>query len=224
VDLAELKVRWEAMDAKLDAVIRLDRGIVAGRALDRVDALLARHARARAAEAVAGLLAVWLTGSFVAANAGEPRFLLPGLALHACVLLQIALVVRQALESRRIDYGAPLVEIQRRLGALRVASIRQTLWTFLAAPLLWTPLLIVGLRGVFGVDAYAVLGAKYLLANLALGVAVIAGGFFLARRYTGGGADTAVMPPVLAALAGTSLAAATASLESLARFERDEEA
>ena len=65
---------------------------------------------------------------------------------------------------------------------LRLTRIRTTLWTLLFAPLMWVPLLIVALRGLFGVDVYAA-GPAWLVANALFGVAVIPLAIFIAKRY-----------------------------------------
>lgn len=61
--------------------------------------------------------------------------------------------------------------------------IRTTTWTFLLSPLLWTPLFIVALEGLFGVDAYAAIGVPYIVANVVVGLLVIAGGLLVSRLF-----------------------------------------
>ena len=114
-----------------------------------------------------------------------------------------------------IDYAAPVIEQQKQLERLRVLRIRKSKWILLLAPLLWTPLFIFGLS-LLGFDAGR-LGAPYLLANLAFGIAVIPVLLWLSRRPAvqrsrlfGQFADD---------LAGRSLVRARAQLASLAAFE-----
>ena len=222
MELDDLKKRWEGLDAKLDAAVRLNRRVLDERVLDKAGKAMTRHVWALAAELALGIVAVLLTGSFVADHIREPRFLVPGLALHAFVIAQIAMLVRQIVNTRGIDYSAPLVEIQRRIGMLRVSMIRTTTWTLLLSPLLWAPLFIVALEGFFGVDAYVALGVRYIAANVALGMGVIAVGLVVSRlcadRFTG----SALGQRLMRTLAGTNLAAATGFLESLSRFEEEE--
>ena len=221
MELEDLKKQWEGLDAKLDSALRLNRRFLEDRALERADKAMVRHGWALAAELALGVVAVLLTGSFVADHVREARFLVPGLVLHAFVIAQVAMLVRQIVETRRIDYAEPLVEIQRRVGRLRVSAIRMTVWTFLLAPLVWTPLCIVALRGLLGVDAYAAFGTPYIVANLALGVAVVAAGMVASRFCADWFSASPFGRRLMGALAGTSLAAATAHLEALARFERE---
>ena len=91
--------------------------------------------RALGIELVLGIVTVLLTGSFVADHVREPRFLVPGLVLHLCVIAQIAMLVRHTVATRQIDFGAPIVELHRRIEALRVSMIRTTMGTILLAAL-----------------------------------------------------------------------------------------
>jgi hypothetical protein len=124
--------------------------------------------------------------------------------------------------SGSVDYTGPVAAIQRRLEALRALRIRTTQAIFLLSPLLWTPLLIVGLRALFGVDAYAVLGIPYLLANLTFGVTFALATLWVCRRF----ADRLDRSPFVQRLArdvaGANLTAALQKLEALAAFEREE--
>ena len=222
MELDDLKTQWEGLDAKLDAVVRLNRRVLDERILDKADKAMTRHVWALAAELALGVVTVLLTGSFVADHIREAPFLVPGLVLHVFVIAQLGMLVWQIVKTREIDYAAPLVEIQRRIETLRISMIRTTTWTFLLAPLLWAPLFIVALKGLFGVDAYAALGVPYIAANVVVGLAVIAGGLVVSRLFADRFSGSPFGRRLMRDLAGTNLAAATGFLESLSRFEKDE--
>jgi len=222
MELDDIKRHLGHLDGKLDATLRLNRRVLDQRILDKVDKALRRLGWALGIELVLGTVTALLTGSFVADHVREPRFLVPGLVLHIFVIAQIGMLVRHAVATRQIDFGAPIVEIQRRIETLRVSMIRTTVWTFLLAPLLWPPLLIVALKGVLGIDAYAVLGATYLSANVALGLAVIAIGLLVSRLFADRLSGSPFVRRLMRDLAGTNLAAAQGFLASLSRFETDD--
>lgn len=222
MELDDIKKQFEQLDGKLSVALRLNHRVLDHSILDKADRALRRLGWALGIELVLGIVTVLLTGSFVADHVREPRFLVPGLVLHLFVIAQIAMLVRHAVATRQIDFGAPIVEIQRRIEALRVSMIRTTMGTFLLSPLLWPPLLIVALEGLFGVDAYAVLGAPYLAANLAFGLAVIAVGVLVSRRFADRLSGSPVVRRLMRDLAGTNLAAAQGFLDSLSRFEKDD--
>jgi hypothetical protein len=222
MELDDIKTQLEHLDGKLDAAVRLNRRVLDVRILDKADRALKWLGWGLGIELALGVVAVLLTGSFVGDHVREPRFLVPGLVLHLFVIAQIAMLVRHTVATRQIDFGAPIVEIQRRVETLRVSMIRTTMWTFLLAPLLWPPLLIVGLEGVLGIDAYAALGAPYLAANVAVGLMVIAIGLLVSRLYADRLSGSPFVRRLMRDLAGSNLAAAQGFLDSLSRFERDD--
>lgn len=224
MELDELKTRWEALDAKLDAAIRLNRRVLDERVLGRADRALARGAWLHGVELGLGVLLATLTGSFVAAHVHEARFLVPGLALHLFVIAQIAAQVARIVVARRAGQGAPLVELQRRVESAEIIDLRTLFYTLLVAPLLWPALLVVIPKALAGVDLYAALGAPYLAANAAFGLAVLGAGILVSRRYAGRVRSSPLGLRVLRSLAGRDLAAARRHLASLAAFERDEQA
>ncbi len=222
MELDDIEKQFEQIDGTLHAAVRLNRRVLDERILDKADTALRRLGWALGMEMVLGIITVLLTGSFVADHVSEPRFLVPGLVLHLFVIAQFAMLVRHTVATRQIDFGAPIVDIQRRIEALRVSMIRTTMGTFLLSPLLWPPLLIVVLAGLFGVDAYAALGAPYLAANLAFGLAVIAIAVLVSRRFADRLSGSSVVRRLMRDLAGTNLAAAQEFLDSLSRFEKDD--
>lgn len=219
MELESLQQLWNESDAL---------SVPAGRPWARLHAFATTLGRAEAALghlrrllwvelAVDTLAALWL-GSFLADHFDAMRFFLPALGLHLGVIALLGLTIRQLVALHRVDWGAPVVGIQKRLASLRVERVRAVRWTLLAAPLAWTPLLIVTLEGLLDLDIWRLIGGAWLAANVAFGVAVLAGGLLLSRRFaTHPGAARLARH-----LAGNALADAERSLASLARFERED--
>jgi hypothetical protein len=222
MELEDLKRRWEDHDRKLDAVIRLNASLVRGSALSRAATATTRLSRLLLVELLLDLvLVVWL-GSFIADHITQPRFLIPALALDLGAIALVRVYVLQWAALRSLDYSAPIVAIQKRLGALQVQRVRAVKWVLLTAPLVWTPMLIVGLKGLLGVDAYAILPHAWLAANLAFGAALIPLAVWIARRSADRMERSPLVQRILRDLAGYNLNAAVGFLGSLARFEEEE--
>src|SRR5262249_36625201 len=108
------------------------------------------------------------------------------------------------------DYALPLVELQARVEALRIARIRAFNVAFLTGQIVWwIPFAIVFMRGVLGVDFYRIPGfAFFALVNVAVGLAAIPLAIWAARRYGDRLARTSWMRPIADSIAGSDIAAA----------------
>jgi hypothetical protein len=221
MELEDLKRRWEENDAKLDRSIRLNTRLLQSAMLGKADTSTRWLSRGLTFELLLNLVAPLCLGMFIANHVGEVRFLVPAVVLHLCAIAVLIALVHQLVAIQRIDYSAPIVEIQKRLESLRVERIRTTVWTLLVAPLLWTPLLIVGLKGLFGVDAYVSFGAGFLAANALFGLLVLALALWVSRRYAARMGRSPLVQQLMQALSGQSLADATQILRAVARFEEE---
>jgi hypothetical protein len=221
MELEDLKRRWEENDAKLDRSIRLNTRLLQSALLGKADTSTRWLSRGLTFELLLNLIAPVCLGMFIANHVGEARFLVAAVVLHLCAIAVVIALAHQLVAIQRIDYSAPIVEIQKRLESLRVERIRTTIWTLLAAPLLWTPLLIVGLKGFFGVDAYASLGAGFLAANVLFGLLVLALALWVSRHYADRMGRSPLVQRLMRDLSGQSLAKATEFLGALARFEEE---
>lgn len=222
MDLDDLKRRWEDQDRKLDASLRLNARVLQASTLIKAETALRRLSRLLGIGLFLDLLLVLGLGSFAADHAADARFLIPAVVLGSGVIALAIAAVHQLLAIGRLDFGEPIVTIQRRLESLRLQRIRETQVTLLVSPLLWVPLLIVALKGLLDVDAYALLDGRWLAANVLFGLAVIPLGLWAARRYADRFRGSPVLRRLLRDLAGTNVNAAAGFLAVLTRFEQEE--
>ncbi len=221
MELDDLKDRWNEYDRKLDTSLRLNSRVLREFGLNRVDSSLRRLTRVIVFELLMGILATVLLGGFIADHLGEMRFLLPAVALDLFVIYFIGWSIRQWIALSSLDYGESVVEIQRKLELLRIDRIRMTKWVFLLSPLLWIPLLIVGVEGFLGLDAYAILDTAWLVSNFVFGLAVIALAVWVSRRYADRLQGSTLARRIADALADRSLNEAAGFLGTLSSFERE---
>ena len=165
---------------------------------------------------VAGVV---LLGFFVSNHFREPQFVISAAALYVYAIGLIVANARQLAQIHAVDFDEPVVAIQKKLEALRVARIRTTLGALLFGPLMWLPLVSVALRGIFGVDLYAAASPAWILANVLFGLAVIPLAIILARRYGPRLERSSAMRRLADAIAGHTLTKALDSLDSIRRFE-----
>jgi hypothetical protein len=218
----QMQEQWMAQEQRIDKLVRVNRELLrerTARPLRRSMARLSLFSALEAAFTSAGLL--W-TGSFLFANWAEPRFLLPGLALHLWLVAALGAGVYEIVLARSLDYAAPLAELQRRVAELRAFRVRSMRLALLTGQVVWwIPFGIVTLWGVFRVDLYRLVPLEHLLLQIGVGLALIALLPWAAKVLLRSGAASGALAWTSRLLAGTDLAAAERALDDLARFEAD---
>jgi len=95
-----------------------------------------------------GVLITVGSAQFWVGHLGAPLLLTCGLLLHAWGIMFIAFAVRDLLLIRRIDYAAPVIDIQKQLAELRAWRIRAAVWHGFTGSVAWLPVMIVLLHGL----------------------------------------------------------------------------
>jgi hypothetical protein len=219
MELDEMKNLWAQSNRKFEQSMRLNVLLLQQWNLRKVDTSLGRLKRGSIFEVIVSLIAVAALAHFGYQHLREPQFLIPAVLLYLYALAYLVAVARQLAQIAAVDYEEPVVAIQKKLEQLRLARIRTTMWTLVVAPLMWLPIFIVGMLGVFGVDVYAYANTAWLVGNVLFGLAVIPLAIFLSRRYGPRLERSSAMRRLADAIAGQTLSEALASLDSIHRFE-----
>jgi hypothetical protein len=221
VELDDLRKTWAEYDRKLDVNIRLSKQLLIATNLNRVRSPLRRLAFFLGLEAVIQFAVVVALGSFIFEHIAMVRFALPAAALDVFAIAILIAIIRQMVAALQTDYDQPIAIIQKRLEDLRVLRIRYIQGIFLVATLAWTPLLIVALKGFWGLDAYRLLGTAYLVANLLVGLAIIPLAIWLSRKFADRMGRSPMIQRFMKDLAGYNLNAAAGFLAALSEFEEE---
>ena len=99
-----------------------------------------------------------------------------------------------------------------------------TAFSLLASPLLWMPLLVVSLKGLFDVDVYATFDHAWLVANVVVGALFVPVAVWGARRLVGRFDGSPVLERLRREIGGRNIAASQAFLAELTRFDGSAEA
>jgi len=220
LDLDTLRDRWAEQGRALDQRLYLDLAAVRAQLDRRTVSAFRRHR----GWLIAGLaLAIPMSLGllvFIASHWGQWAWLLMAGALLAMALGEVMVGLSEWLALRRLDLGAPSIELQQRLDRLQWRRQRQTRLLLSCSVLLWLPLLAVLLKGLFGGDLLIGLHASVWWVNLGVGVAFIPlslGAAAWWRRRFEAGARTA------SAGDGDSWTRARAELDARLAFESDAE-
>jgi len=217
-DLDDLKAAWQRLDRRLARQEAIALAGLRHRRLDGVRAQLRPLGWGQRLQIPFGVLAVvWAVWTW------RTRWDMVGVRVAALAMqvYGVALIVAGARTLTllgRIDYGAPVLEIQRRLAALQRWYGLSGLVLGMAWWLLWLPALVM-LAGAFGIDLLA-RGPRVLAGYAAVCLVGLLASLWLLRW-----AERSPRPRVRAwaerAAAGESLHRATAALDEICRFEAD---
>ena len=221
MEIDELKAKWAEQDRKLDESIRLSRRLLRDTYTRRARFALWRLAGMLALGSLLQLAVIVALGAFIAANWPTVRFVAPAMALDVLAIAALVTLMVQMGLALTMDFSQPIARLQKRLEALRKLRIRFAQAIFLVAALAWLPIFIIVMKAALGVDVYRTFDTAWLVANVALGVLLLAAGYGLARHFGSRFAGTSFGRRLLRDLAGYNLNAAGRFLDSIEDFERD---
>jgi hypothetical protein len=217
MELDDLKQALADLGRDVAEVRRLSVTAYKGRALDRTRVSLRPILWEHVGQLAFGVALALVIGPFWWAHRGEPALLVAGLVLHAYAVLMIVLGVRVIVAVRALDLDASVVEIQRALARLRRSYVMTGFVVGMPWWLLWIPLVMV----VFGVDLVTFGSQKWLLVNLVIGAAGIAGTLWYFRHLWLAPLGSERRRGVEDSFSGKSFRRAQAFLDEIARFERE---
>ncbi len=221
MDLDAMRDRWASANRDVDAQLTMDVAAVRVTLQRREKNLFQRHSGWLLAGIVAGFALTAVLIAFIVVTAQDLRYV--GMAALLLILVVAELVVdwRQWRALSQLDFDRPVLAVRAELGALRVRRLAMVKWIFLTAFFLWLPMLMVFVRGVFGVDLLRVLDPSFIWINQAVTLAVIPLGLgishWTARRF---GQSTGYQG-FLDDLAGRSWSRAQKAFDTRQRFEAD---
>lgn len=220
MELDDLKAEWQALNAQMARQTALNLRVFRQGQMEKARHGLRPLAWGQALQMVAGALLILPSALLWSRHLHTLHLLVAGLVMHAYGLALILFGARMQFLISRVDYGAPVLDIQKDLARLRRFYVVGGLWLGLPWWLLWMLLAMVVL-GLFGVDIYAGLLAhapSVIYSNLAIGFAgLLASASFIrwAAKRPGLGQR------LEHSAAGRSLNRARALVDEIAAFEQE---
>lgn len=217
----DLKEAWAAHGTMLERGLAIDERLLREVVLRKVRFALAPYVLWRALEVALGIAALVVVMPVLAAHVAEPRYAAVAGALAVFTAGITALCAYLLVNSLKLDYGEPVTAIQREVERIRLVEYRALKWAVLGGVVAWLPAALVLFEALTGIDALARIDLAWLIANLGFGLAVLAFGHVLSRRYV----ERPDLGPrarrLVDTLSGRGLRSAAGHLAELARFERE---
>jgi hypothetical protein len=186
----ELEQAWKGLDERLEHQGQQLHQVQRRHAIDSVRSRLRLVSLGQVAELAVGVLLVLWAGGYWFDHLGQTHLVVYGLAIHLYGLGLVIVAALQLTRLWRLDHREPVLELQRRLVAIRRLRVNSERVLLVCGFVLWVPLLFVGLNAI-GVDVWRHRPA-IVLANLGVGVVLaVAVDWLISRFRTGFERDAA---------------------------------
>lgn len=224
--LDDLKTEWMARDRQLESQLRMNTLILRETLLDKHSAKLGSAATGNVFQILFTIPFVAFFGWFIARHIAEPAFLLPAVLLQVWTVAMLALSIHQRSQLRSIDYGRPVLELQRQIELIKISRLNTFKWAFLTGQLLWwIPFVLVLFKGLLGVNLYTASAfmPTFIAWNIAFGVAFIPFLLWASKQLAGRLSGSPRFQKFTDGIAGSDVVAARAFLRKLESFGRESE-
>lgn len=214
MELDELKGAWQALERKLDRQHALDLHQFRAGRLSTMRARLRPLLAGQFVQLLTGVVLVMLVAPYWIQRWGEWHVVVYGASLHAYGLMLAIFAGRDIAHLLRIDYAAPVLEIQKQLAELRAMRMRAGPAFAIAGCFVWVPGVLIIFHAL-GADVWrnAPSVVYWFLASSLVALAVTIGFIRWSRS------SARVARHVEDSSVGRSLARAQAVLDEIARFE-----
>lgn len=220
MELEEMKLAWQALEQRLDRQQALHERIFREHRLNALRRGLRPLAWGQAVQMIFGIATMLWGIVFWSTHLGEWRSMACGIAMQVFGTLMVAFAGKLLFSLHGIDYAAPVLDIQRRLAAMRAWRLKvEAPMLVLLGAFAWIPavlMLLLGDADRVGFDLWRIAPglAVWLALNGALALILVLLVYWLLRR-------TGRARWLENNFAGSSIRKAEAALEELARFERE---
>lgn len=182
MELDELKSAWQTLDRHLERQSALNLHIFVEGKLDKVRASLRRLYWGKIAQILFGDALIYFGIMSTIHYHDVPRLLACSVFMLAYGLLIVVLGGVTIGKVSSIDYAAPVLEIQKRVGALHRLQIIGSRCAGLPWWLLWIAIFVLEVKANLDTDLF-VAAPSFVWANVALGVIGIFTSTWLYRRW-----------------------------------------
>ena len=220
--LEQLRSEWSDHSRRLDERLRASTLVLREDWIERQRERIWKLGPLGTLSLAAYVATLALLNGFLATHADQPTLFVSALIIDLWVIATGIAQLRQKQALRELDFGMPLVELQAKIGLVRISRIRSFNIALLTGQIVWWIPFIVVIAGAFGADPYQWPEFQtYAAWNVAVGIALIPLLIWLSRRYGGRLSRTSLVRHIADSIAGRDIAAAQDYLEKLRRFGDD---
>jgi hypothetical protein len=152
-ELDDLKLVWQNLNRNLERQHTLALHQFKESKLDRFRSGFRPLVIGQVIQVICGALLAAISARFWVNHLGTVHLMVYGILLHAYGVMLIVFAVRDLVLIHEVDYGAPVVAIQKQIARLRAWHQRVGIWFAVAGCFIWVPLMLMIFYGL-GVDVW----------------------------------------------------------------------
>jgi hypothetical protein len=218
MELDDLKTALQTLDRRLDAQATLNLHVLKEGKLDKLRKGLRPLFWGQVTQILFGGALIVFSASFWTQHSDVPHLLIAGAGMHAYGIMTVIFAGITLGKISRIDYAAPVLEIQKQLAKLRYVYVLNGLCVGLPWWVLWITFMQMFFMSAFGADLYANLRG-WVWGSYAVGALGLFATWWF-HRWSRDPRRADVAKFVDDGVTGSSLKRAQRFLEEIAEFER----
>lgn len=216
-ELDDLKAVWQSLNLNLERQHSLALHQFRKSELTRFRSGLRPLAAGQIIQLLGGVILIAFAAQLWVIHLGTYHVAILGILFQAYGTMLAGFAVRDLILIHRIDYGAPVVAIQKALASLRAWHLRAGMWLAVGGCFVWLPLILLiphflGARNWIANPEVI----SWLTLNIVVCLVLAATVVYLFRRGKG-----KVAQALRASAVGRSIHQAEAVLDEIAQFERE---
>ncbi len=217
-ELDDLKSTWQTLNRNLERQHALALHAFREKKLSRFRSGFRPLVAGQIIQIICGALLALVGGSFWTGHLGVAHLMIYGICVHLYGIMLIVFASRDLHLIKQFDYAAPVLVLQKQIGALREWHVRAGLWFGVTGCFIWIPLMLMIFHGL-GADVWkrnpAVVG--WFFASAVVCLAFIYGLVAFSRRP----GREKFARSLDDSSAGRSVKRAESLLEEIERFEQE---
>ena len=129
--LDNIKTEWMARDRQLETQLRMNTLMLRETLVDKNSAKLGSATTGNVFQILFTFPFLAFFGWFIARHLELPAFLLPAVLLQVWTVAMLALSIHQRSQVRSLDYGRPVLGLQRQIELIKISRLNTFKWAFL---------------------------------------------------------------------------------------------
>ena len=216
-ELDDLKTAWQILNRNLEREHTFALHQFKENKLARFRSGLRPLATGQIIQLICGVILTGFAAQFWVKHLEAPHLMIYGILFQGYGMMLAGFAVRDLMLIHRIDYGAPVVALQKEIAALRAWHLRAGMWLAVAGCFIWLPLVLL-VPYYLGANTWIASPQvlSWLVLNILVCLALAGAAVHLFRR----GQDK-LAKALRESAVGRSVNRAEAVLNEIARFEAD---